>query len=67
MVLVNARLSARSYGRWRRWPGLIGPILSAFDLCLAQDQRKPNDFARWARAKWPPSAISKPRSRIAVR
>ncbi|MGB9647968.1 MAG: glycosyltransferase N-terminal domain-containing protein, partial [Stellaceae bacterium] len=39
MVLVNARLSARSYSRWRHWPGLIGPILSAFDLCLAQDQQ----------------------------
>ena len=35
MVLVNARLSARSYDRWRHWPGLIGPMLSAFDLCLA--------------------------------
>ncbi len=44
MVLVNARLSARSYGRWRHWPGLIGPILSAFDLCLAQDQRHAERF-----------------------
>ncbi len=38
MVLVNARLSARSYRRWRRWPRLIKPVLGAFDLCLAQDQ-----------------------------
>jgi 3-deoxy-D-manno-octulosonic-acid transferase len=37
MVLVNARLSARSYRRWRRWPGLIAPMLEAFALCLAQD------------------------------
>ena len=44
MVLVNARLSARSYGRWRRWPGLIGPILRAFDLCLAQDQAQAERF-----------------------
>ncbi|HEX3414672.1 MAG TPA: 3-deoxy-D-manno-octulosonic acid transferase, partial [Stellaceae bacterium] len=44
MVLINARLSARSYGRWRHWPGLIGPILSAFDLCLAQDQQQAERF-----------------------
>jgi 3-deoxy-D-manno-octulosonic-acid transferase len=44
MVLVNARLSARSYGRWRHWPGLIGPILSAFDLCLAQDHQQAERF-----------------------
>ena len=30
MVLVNARLSARSYSRWRRWPGLIGPDAGRF-------------------------------------
>ncbi|MGA7264367.1 MAG: 3-deoxy-D-manno-octulosonic acid transferase, partial [Stellaceae bacterium] len=44
MVLVNARLSARSYSRWRHWPSLIGPILSAFDLCLAQDQQQAERF-----------------------
>jgi 3-deoxy-D-manno-octulosonic-acid transferase len=44
MVLVNARLSARSYRRWRRWPGLIGPLLSAFDLCLAQDPKQAERF-----------------------
>jgi 3-deoxy-D-manno-octulosonic-acid transferase len=37
MMLVNGRLSERSYRRWRRWPGLIGPVLGAFALCLAQD------------------------------
>ncbi len=37
MILVNGRLSARSYLRWRRWPGLIGPMLGAFAQCLAQD------------------------------
>src|SRR5262249_11114884 len=37
MVLVNGRLSARSYRRWRAWPGLIAPMLGAFARCLAQD------------------------------
>jgi 3-deoxy-D-manno-octulosonic-acid transferase len=44
MVLVNARLSARSCSRWRHWPRLIGTILSAFDLCLAQDQQQAERF-----------------------
>lgn len=44
MVLVNGRLSARSYRRWRRWPGLIVPLLRAFDLCLAQDQIQAERF-----------------------
>ena len=44
MVLLNARLSARSYSRWRHWPGLIRTILRAFDLCLAQDQRQAERF-----------------------
>jgi 3-deoxy-D-manno-octulosonic-acid transferase len=37
LLLVNARMSARSFQGWRRWPGVINPVLGAFDLCLAQD------------------------------
>jgi 3-deoxy-D-manno-octulosonic-acid transferase len=36
-VLLNGRMSQRSYERWRRWPGLIAPLLGRFALCLAQD------------------------------
>jgi 3-deoxy-D-manno-octulosonic-acid transferase len=44
MVLINGRLSARSYDRWRRWPGLIGRVLGAFELCLAQDEIQAERF-----------------------
>ena len=37
MLLLNARLSARSHARWRAVPGLARPMLEAFSLCLAQD------------------------------
>jgi 3-deoxy-D-manno-octulosonic-acid transferase len=37
LLLVNARMSPRSFAGWRRWPAIIGPILDAFELCLAQD------------------------------
>ncbi|THD42077.1 MAG: 3-deoxy-D-manno-octulosonic acid transferase [Bradyrhizobium sp.] len=36
MAMVNARMSARSYARWRRAPAFIGALLARFDLCLAQ-------------------------------
>jgi 3-deoxy-D-manno-octulosonic-acid transferase len=38
MALVNARLSERSFRGWSRAPGLARRLLSAFDLCLAQDE-----------------------------
>lgn len=36
LVLVNARVSERSYLRWRRFPKTIQAVLGAVDLCLAQ-------------------------------
>jgi 3-deoxy-D-manno-octulosonic-acid transferase len=35
MILVNARLSANSFHRWRQLPRTIGNLLKRFDLCLA--------------------------------
>ncbi len=35
-VLINARMSERSFQRWRHVPGFIGPLLGAFRVCLAQ-------------------------------
>ncbi len=37
LVLVNGRLSERSFRRWRRAGKTAKSLLSAFDLCLAQD------------------------------
>jgi 3-deoxy-D-manno-octulosonic-acid transferase len=36
LILVNGRLSERSFARWRRMPRTIGALLGHFDLCLAQ-------------------------------
>ncbi len=36
LILVNGRLSERSFGRWRRVPATIAALLRRFDLCLAQ-------------------------------
>ncbi len=44
MLLLNGRLSARSYRRWRRMPGLIRPVLRSFALCLAQDEQQAARF-----------------------
>ena len=38
MVLLNARMSPRSFSRWQRMPGLIGRLLEGFNLVMAQDE-----------------------------
>src|SRR6201747_1757579 len=36
MVLINGRMSHRSFPRWRRIAGTISALLGRFELCLAQ-------------------------------
>jgi 3-deoxy-D-manno-octulosonic-acid transferase len=36
LILVNGRVSERSFKRWRFAPGMIAALLRRFDLCLAQ-------------------------------
>lgn len=36
VVLVNGRVSAKSFASWRRFPGTIAALLNKFSLCLAQ-------------------------------
>ena len=38
LMLVNARLSPRSFARWSKAPRVIGALLSRISLCLAQTQ-----------------------------
>ena len=38
LVLVNARLSQRSFDRWQKAPKFIGALLGRVDLCMAQTQ-----------------------------
>jgi 3-deoxy-D-manno-octulosonic-acid transferase len=45
MIVINGRLSERSFSRWRRVPGVIAALLNCFDLCLAQS---PADAERYA-------------------
>ncbi len=45
MILINARLSERSFSRWRLVPSVIGALLRRFDLCLTQSN---SDTQRYA-------------------
>jgi len=45
LILVNGRVSERSFRRWRIAPHTIGALLGRFDLCLAQSAE---DAARYA-------------------
>ena len=44
LILVNGRLSERSFLRWKRLPRTIAALLGRFDLCLAQSAE---DAARY--------------------
>lgn len=45
LILVNGRLSARSFDRWRKAPGIVGPLMRSFALCLGQTERDRERFA----------------------
>jgi 3-deoxy-D-manno-octulosonic-acid transferase len=44
MLLLNGRLSERSYAHWRSWRGLAHPMLKSLALCLAQDNIQAERF-----------------------
>jgi 3-deoxy-D-manno-octulosonic-acid transferase len=46
MVIINGRLSERSFRRWRRVPGVIAALLNRFDLCLAQSATDAERYAK---------------------
>src|SRR6188768_655143 len=45
MVLINGRMSHRSFPRWRRVAGTISALLGRFELCLAQSQLDADRFS----------------------
>ena len=45
LILVNGKVSERSFRRWRLAPRTIGALLDCFDLCLAQSAE---DAARYS-------------------
>jgi len=45
MVLINGRMSHRSFPRWRRVAGTIAALLGRFDVCLAQSHVDAERFA----------------------
>ncbi len=38
MVLINGRISDRSFARWRRYPATIKALLGCFALCMGQSK-----------------------------
>jgi 3-deoxy-D-manno-octulosonic-acid transferase len=45
LVLINGRLSARSFERWRKSPGMSRSLMQGFALCLGQTDRDRENFA----------------------
>jgi 3-deoxy-D-manno-octulosonic-acid transferase len=46
LILVNGRMSDRSYRRWQKLPSMIGALLDRFALCLAQTSEDAERLAR---------------------
>src|SRR5215216_1032681 len=44
MMLINGRMSQRSFPRWQRLQGTISALLGKFDVCLAQSQTDADRF-----------------------
>jgi 3-deoxy-D-manno-octulosonic-acid transferase len=44
MVVINGRMSQRSFPRWQRLAGTISALLGKFDVCLAQSQADADRF-----------------------
>jgi 3-deoxy-D-manno-octulosonic-acid transferase len=44
IMLVNGRISARSFTRWRRHSGISSPLFSRFSVILAQNERLSRSF-----------------------
>ena len=45
MILINGRMSPRSFPRWRRVSGTISALLEKFEVCLAQSKTDAERFA----------------------
>lgn len=45
MVLINGRMSQRSFPRWNRMSGTISALLGKFEVCLAQSKLDAERFA----------------------
>src|ERR1700733_1974582 len=45
MIVINGRLSKRSFKRWQRVRGVIAALLGRFDLCLAQSAADAERYA----------------------
>src|ERR1700730_11263216 len=56
MVLINGRMSHRSFPRWRRVHGTISALLAKFDICLAQSDTDAERFAALGSRSRPPPA-----------
>jgi len=46
IILVNGRVSERSFSHWRLQPGVIAALLQRFDLCLAQSKADADRFGQ---------------------
>ena len=59
LALVNARMTKRSFRRWRRNPSVARPLFSRFSLVLAQNENLAHRFKTLGRRAPSRPAISR--------
>lgn len=52
MVLLNARMSRRSYQRWRLLPGIVKSLLRRFQRIFAQDEQSAQHLRKLGAPNW---------------
>ncbi len=45
MIVVNGRMSQRSFQRWRTAPATMATLLARFEMCLVQSQGDADRFS----------------------
>jgi len=63
LVLVNARMSDRSYKSWKCMPQIAAPLFSRFDVILAQNEKLTRWFRLWRAAR---GARRQPQGRLSA-
>jgi 3-deoxy-D-manno-octulosonic-acid transferase len=57
LILINARISRKSFSKWKWLKGLVSSILSKFDIILCQDENTAKFIRKLSKSKIDPKVV----------
>ena len=57
LILINARISKKSFSKWKWLKGLVSSILSKFDIILCQDENTAKFIRKLSKSKIDPKVV----------